>query len=772
MATYYWVGGSGTWDSTTTTNWAASSGGAGNAGVPTSSDNVVFDANSNTGTSSFTVTAVDPQCQDLTIGSLDGAMTLSAGDFFITGNVTLPATNFSFSGASSITYVLTKNASITTNGVSIPSGYFLLADDNSGYTLTLNDNLTFSSNFPSGGFTAIFNLLNGVNLNLNGKTLTTHSVDLTQIQPTNSYRLIFGTTGKIIVTGADTTVWKDFDGVNSNTGTYAYASGSCNVEFTSTAGVSTTAISMSQAMAGLMPSGSSIYNVKVNAGTNTVTLNAVSSSYACVKNLDFTGFSGTFSSTSNRRIEGNLTFSSTMTVSTLSNTTLFAGVSNVTTNGKTITSACTLSGSTSSIQLQGAFTMTNTLTFTMNSGTLDLNNFTFTTGLFTQANDTATRVIAFGTTGKIVLSRVGIGTATLWNCPTITNFSYTGTSRVETSGVGTGTRNYYHGNGAGGAESKAISLYIKTTQPTVQIIGHFKNLDFTGSSSRISFVSLDPLYIYGDLTLSATMTSLMTSGVGAQGGFHLKGGTGVTQYITTNGFNGDAAYYACEGAATYVLNDNLTATTVGEVTCGIYVYRGTFDSNDKTIDVAGFLFSPVFGAALMYLKSSSVTTRGFYFYTPVTYSGTLYPGTSTITATNLLDTSLYFGTYNFNNVVVSTSGNTTYRYGGTIENFTHTVTSTRTMSFEAGKTFTFGTFNCTGTSSFRLTIQSATSGSTYTISKSNSTAVSLSYCTIKDFFAGTASVWKALTSNGNVNNGNNYGIQFTPPQGKGLEFFS
>jgi hypothetical protein len=94
------------------------------------------------------------------------------------------------------------------------------------------------------------------------------------------------------------------------------------------------------------------------------------------------------------------------------------------------------------------------------------------------------------------------------------------------------------------------------------------------------------------------------------------------------------------------------------------------------------------------------------------------------------------------------------------------------MSFEAGKTFTFGTFNCTGTSSFRLTIQSLTPGSAYIISKSNSTAVNLSYCTIKDFFAGTASVWKALKSNSNVNNGNNYGIQFTAPQGKGLEFFS
>jgi hypothetical protein len=43
MATYYWVGGAGTWDASTTTNWATSSGGSGSAGVPTSADDVIFD---------------------------------------------------------------------------------------------------------------------------------------------------------------------------------------------------------------------------------------------------------------------------------------------------------------------------------------------------------------------------------------------------------------------------------------------------------------------------------------------------------------------------------------------------------------------------------------------------------------------------------------------------------------------------------------------------------------------------------------------------------
>ena len=56
MADRYWVGGTGTWNSSNTTNWSATSGGSGGASVPTSADNVLFDDNSAAG--NFTVTVV------------------------------------------------------------------------------------------------------------------------------------------------------------------------------------------------------------------------------------------------------------------------------------------------------------------------------------------------------------------------------------------------------------------------------------------------------------------------------------------------------------------------------------------------------------------------------------------------------------------------------------------------------------------------------------------------------------------------------------------
>ncbi len=49
MATRYWRGGTGTWSTSNTTNWSTTSGGAGGASVPTSADDVIFDANSASG---------------------------------------------------------------------------------------------------------------------------------------------------------------------------------------------------------------------------------------------------------------------------------------------------------------------------------------------------------------------------------------------------------------------------------------------------------------------------------------------------------------------------------------------------------------------------------------------------------------------------------------------------------------------------------------------------------------------------------------------------
>jgi len=68
MATYYWVGGSGTWDASNTTNWSTSSGGAGGFGPPTREDAVIFDTNSAAGNYTVQVCAFtyDSVCARIT----------------------------------------------------------------------------------------------------------------------------------------------------------------------------------------------------------------------------------------------------------------------------------------------------------------------------------------------------------------------------------------------------------------------------------------------------------------------------------------------------------------------------------------------------------------------------------------------------------------------------------------------------------------------------------------------------------------------------------
>ena len=93
MATYYWVGGSGTWDNSSKTNWSTSSGGAGGSGPPVAADTVNFDANS--GTAATVTVAATAACTTCTINKSDINLSLSGSPTFggimtlTTGTITL-----------------------------------------------------------------------------------------------------------------------------------------------------------------------------------------------------------------------------------------------------------------------------------------------------------------------------------------------------------------------------------------------------------------------------------------------------------------------------------------------------------------------------------------------------------------------------------------------------------------------------------------------------------------------------------------------------------
>jgi len=150
MADRYWVGGTGTWDTTSTTNWSTSSGGASGASAPTSADSVFFDANSNTGTGSFTVTiSVAVNCLDFNVGSptaLDGAMTLANNNALnVYGSWVSPSTNFTTINAGSLNFVsTTAGKTINTNGVDFN---YPINFNGTGGEYTLQANLSCSNTF-------------------------------------------------------------------------------------------------------------------------------------------------------------------------------------------------------------------------------------------------------------------------------------------------------------------------------------------------------------------------------------------------------------------------------------------------------------------------------------------------------------------------------------------------------------------------------------------------------------------------------------------------
>jgi len=385
MATKYWgpsAGGSstGTWDASSVTNWFDNLARTVRSTVaPTSADDVVFDAASDNG-AIFTVTvSTGAVCRDITAGSLDFTMTLAGtAAWSIYGSLTFPATNFTRTYTGNITFSSTTTGkTITTNGVSLASA---ITFNGVGGSWALGSAFTVS---------ATVTLTNGA-IDLNNNNLTA----LIFSSNNSNARSIAFSTGKIILTGNNSTVWS----CATLTG-FTYT-GNPTIELNYSGSTGTRTIGH-----GLLGTGneSNAVTFNISAGTDIISLPPNSGGNA-VKNLNFTGFSGTYTSGASRvNLFGNLTLSSGMTLSVGTDTLNFAatsGTQTITSNGKTIDNPVTKSGA-GAMKLQDALTLGATRSFTHTAGTLDLNSKTLTVGSFSSTG-TVARDIKFSAGGLIV----------------------------------------------------------------------------------------------------------------------------------------------------------------------------------------------------------------------------------------------------------------------------------------------------------------------------------------------------------------------------------
>jgi hypothetical protein len=166
MATYYWVGGDGTWDASTTTNWSLSSGGSGSAGVPSSTDNVVFDSNCGGGTTTFSTSgAVCKNFSYLSAGQLLGASSSTPQALSVYGDFLVP---------SPATFALSRNANFVITFAATTSGNTINAPD-TNFNAVFNGvggSWILANNFGVAPFLDLYNITftNG-SLNTAGYTL-------------------------------------------------------------------------------------------------------------------------------------------------------------------------------------------------------------------------------------------------------------------------------------------------------------------------------------------------------------------------------------------------------------------------------------------------------------------------------------------------------------------------------------------------------------------------------------------------------------------------
>lgn len=441
------------------------------------------------------------------------------------------------------------------------------------------------------------------------------------------------------------------------------------------------------------------------------------------------------------------TVDTAITITTLTITTVDVLVTIAGTTNLTVTGGGTWSASAAANGVQFTSNVTFGGNIVLTSGTLDISNVTLSAATFNSSNSNA-RSIAFGASGKIVVT--GNGT-TVFTTSTATNLSYTGTPLVELNYAGSTGARTVSGGFSGINANNVISVFVVGGSDIIQMQNTHSvlNLDFNTFAGTMD--SGSPR-IWGSLTISPSMTI-----VPATNSFVFYAPSG-THTITSNGITIDRPFVIGTGssAPTVQLSDNLTLGP----TRGLTLNSGTFDANDKNLDIGQFL-SNNSNVRTLQMGSGNWTLRGqgstTVWNTSTSTNLTVDAETSTVYFASATTQNVSGGGVTINDAVVSGAGIFTDN-SLNFAKFSNSV-SPVTILFESGLTTTFTDFDVSGTAGNQVTLSSSTAGSQATLSQPSGT-VSVSYLTIQDIDATGGATWQAFTTNNNVDAGNNLGWNF------------
>jgi hypothetical protein len=355
-------------------------------------------------------------------------------------------------------------ALLTGTGTLIFSGRVPQTIQSDNYSLSFGQSVTLDSPGGSLQLSRSFTIAATKTLTLVAGSLDLQSFTLTTgyfLSPYTNIRSIdFGVTGAITCTASGTV----FD-MSSSSNFTATGSKTVNITYSDTGTVSV--------YPGAQLSSAAL-NFNFTGGSYSLTFLSVSNS--TVGSVNFTGFNGTWGSSSSVKIFGNLKLSPTMTLTATASTLTLQPDSGqtvtLTSSGKLMGRPIAIVGGVgSTVKLVGALTMGATQMLTLTSGTFDTDSYNVTAGYLNASGSTA-RSLSLGSS-TVTLN--GAAPTNSFSAATSTNLTVSGSGVINVTGTGSKTF-------AGGGIQTYPTLNQGSAGGTLTITGSNKFANITNTS--------------------------------------------------------------------------------------------------------------------------------------------------------------------------------------------------------------------------------------------------------------------------------------------------
>ena len=767
MADRYWVGGAGTWDATTTTNWSATSGGAGGASAPTSADNVIFNSLSNATAYAVTV-GTNAAALDITIaGPAVGNVTITSGATAVIncyGSWLNAATGVVFTsttGANVNFIATTTGKTIATNNVTFGAMGVVFNGANGAWTL-VSAVTVFSINAIAGTFnTGNFNLTLAANLQRSATTgVATVNLGSSAISCAGSTPVSLLATNLTFNAGTSTITCSATSSTFAGGGLTYY-----NVSFTNT-GTSNTTITGANTFNNLTQSSttSAIRLVVFSANqtvTGTLTLGAANTAVlrvvvrtdavgtqrtltvatiATLADVDFqdivaAGASGTWSGTrlGNCTNNSNITFGAGKTVYWN-----LAGAQNWNATGWAASSGASPAVNNFPLaQDTAVFDGTGAVT-----GIITINQAWMLPAINIQK--TGAMTLASGVQAPRIFGGVTLQAATVTTGTGVWQYAAYGVASTFTSNTATFTSPLTI-NAPTGTVTLADGFTQPSTVTTTLTAGTLDLASYTLTTGLFSSTNSNTRVLAfgtGKMVLTGTNATVYSAATGT--GLTMTGtrtieltGVGVGGETRTLSGSQTAAGGVAANAANFYIKAGADIISLGTAN---RVY-GTLDFTGFSGSTLANIAPQIYGDLV--LSTGMTVTGGSNFW------GFVATTPQTITTNGkTIDNPITFdgvgGTWALQDALTLGS--------------TRTLTLTNgTLKLKSGTTSTVGSFTTSGTN--QKFLSATTPGTQATISDASGTN-SVSYLTIQDSNATGGAVFEAFTSNANVNAGNNTGWYF------------